>query len=117
MELLHFLDFSYQGWRSYTTNQMFSPLDKLLVNPTRLMIVAVLTKAENCDFNYLKQITETTQGNLSVQLKKLKESGYISIHKSFENNYPKTTCSITKAGTKAFKDHFSNLKNYQNLKL
>ena len=80
------------------------------------MIVAVLTKAENCDFNYLKQITETTQGNLSVQLKKLKESGYISIHKSFENNYPKTTCSITKAGTKAFKDHFSNLKNYQNFK-
>jgi DNA-binding HxlR family transcriptional regulator len=95
---------------------MFSPLDKLLVNPIRLMIVAVLTKAENCDFNYLKQITETTQGNLSVQLKKLKESGYISIHKSFENNYPKTTCSITKAGTKAFEDHFSNLKNYQNFK-
>jgi len=96
---------------------MFSPLDKLLVNPTRLMIVSVLTKVENCDFNYLKQITETTQGNLSVQLKKLKESGYISIHKSFKNNYPKTTCSITKLGIKAFEDHFSNLKNYQNIKL
>ena len=52
---------------------MFSPLDKLLVNPTRLMIVSVLAKVENCDFNYLKQITETTQGNLSIQLKKLKE--------------------------------------------
>ena len=96
---------------------MFSPLDKLLVNPTRLMIVAVLAKVENCDFNYLKQITETTQGNLSIQLKKLKESGYISINKSFENNYPKTSCSITKAGIKAFEDHFSNLKNYQDLKL
>ena len=96
---------------------MFSPLDKLLVNPTRLMIVAVLAKVENCDFNYLKQITETTQGNLSIQLKKLKESGYISIHKSFENNYPKTSCSITKVGLKAFEDHFENLKNYQNLKL
>jgi len=96
---------------------MFSPLDKLLVNPTRLMIVAVLAKVESCDFNYLKQITETTQGNLSVQLKKLKESGYISIHKSFENNYPKTSCSITKVGIQAFEDHFTNLKNYQDLKL
>tara|TARA_B110001469_G_scaffold58329_1_gene56054 strand:- start:18014 stop:18304 length:291 start_codon:yes stop_codon:yes gene_type:complete len=96
---------------------MFSPLDKLLVNPTRLMIVAVLAKVENCDFNYLKKITVTTQGNLSIQLKKLKESGYISIHKSFENNYPKTSCSITKVGIKAFEDHFTNLKNYQDLKL
>ncbi|MDC1194907.1 transcriptional regulator [Flavobacteriaceae bacterium] len=96
---------------------MFSPLDKLLVNPTRLMIVSVLAKVENCDFNYLKQITETTQGNLSVQLKKLKESDYISIDKRFENNYPKTSCSITKAGLKAFDDHFTNLKNYQDLKL
>jgi DNA-binding transcriptional ArsR family regulator len=96
---------------------MFSPLDKLLVNPTRLMIVSVLAKVENCDFNYLKQITETTQGNLSIQLKKLKESGYIFIDKSFENNYPKTNCSITKAGIKAFEDHFENLKNYQDLKL
>ena len=96
---------------------MFSPLDKLLVNPTRLMIVSVLAKVENCDFNYLKQITETTQGNLSIQLKKLKESGYIFIDKSFENNYPKTNCSITKAGIKAFEDHFENLKKYQTLKL
>ena len=81
------------------------------------MIVAVLAKVDNCDFNYLKQITETTQGNLSVQLKKLKESGYISIDKSFENNYPKTNCSITKLGLKAFDGHFTNLKNYQDLKL
>lgn len=96
---------------------MFKPLDKLLVNPTRLMIISVLANVENCDFNYLKQLTETTQGNLSVQLKKLKESGYISIEKSFENNYPKTRCSITKIGIKAFEDHFTNLKNYQNIKL
>ena len=96
---------------------MFKPLDKILVNPIRLMIVSVLMKVENCDFNYLKKITKTTQGNLSIQLKKLKESGYISIHKSFENNYPKTSCSITKTGVKAFEGHFENLKNYQDLKL
>ena len=96
---------------------MFKPLDKILVNPIRLMIVSVLMKVENCDFNFLKQLTETTQGNLSIQLKKLKECGYISIDKSFEKNYPKTNCKITKAGIKAFKDHFENLKEYQNLNL
>ena len=96
---------------------MFSPLDKLLINPTRLIIMSVLTKVDNCDFNYLKKVTETTQGNLSIQLKKLKESHYISIEKSFENNYPKTNCSITKTGIKAFEDHFKNLKEYQNLNL
>jgi len=96
---------------------MFKPLDKILVNPIRLMIVSVLMKVENCDFNFLKQLTETTQGNLSIQLKKLKECGYISIDKSFENNYPKTSCSITKIGIKAFEDHFKTLKQYKNLNL
>lgn len=96
---------------------MFKPLDKLLVNPVRLIIISVLANVENCDFNYLKKLTQTTQGNLSIQLKKLKENDYISIEKSFENNYPKTTCFITKTGRKAFESHFANLKNYQNLKL
>lgn len=96
---------------------MFKPLDKILVNPIRLMIVSVLIKVERCDFNYLKKLTETTQGNLSVQLKKLNACDYITIEKSFENNYPKTSCSITKTGVKAFEDHFANLKYYQNLKL
>lgn len=81
------------------------------------MIVSVLMKAENCDFNFLKQRTQTTQGNLSVQLKKLKECGYINIDKSFENNYPKTNCSITKTGIKAFEDHFETLKQYLNLSI
>jgi len=81
------------------------------------MIVSVLMKVENCDFNFLKQLTDTTQGNLSIQLKKLKECGYIAIDKSFENNYPKTNCSITKIGVKAFEDDFENLKEYQNLNL
>ena len=48
------------------------------------MIVSILMKVENCDFNFLKQLTQTTQGNLSIQLKKLNECGYISINKSFE---------------------------------
>ena len=59
------------------------------------MVMSVLVKVSSCDFNYLKKITESTQGNLSVQLKKLAESEYISIAKSFENNYPKTKLKIT----------------------
>ena len=68
---------------------MFEPLDKLLTYPVRLMVMSDIVNVNSCDFNYLKKITESTRGNLSVQLKKLAESGYISIAKSFENNYPK----------------------------
>jgi len=96
---------------------MFEPLDKLLTNPIRLMVMSVLIKVSDCDFNYLKKVTNSTQGNLSVQLKKLEESGYISIAKSFENNYPKTRCTITKTGVKAFEKHFRSLQSYQNLDL
>ena len=96
---------------------MFEPLDKLFTNPIRLMVMSVLVKVSGCDFNYLKKITNSTQGNLSIQLKKLAENEYISITKSFENNYPKTKCNITKKGILAFENHFKNLKKYQNLDL
>ncbi len=96
---------------------MFSPLDKLLTNPVRLMVMSVLVKVNICDFNYLKKITNSTQGNLSIQLKKLAENEYISISKSFENNYPKTRCTITKTGIAAFEKHFKALQSYQNLDL
>ena len=66
------------------------------------MVMSVLIKVDSCDFNHLKKATNSTQGNLSVQLKKLYENDYISITKSFEKNYPKTSCKITKTGTKAF---------------
>ena len=92
-------------------------IDKLLLNPIRLKIISTLISVSECDFNYLKKITESSQGNLSVQLKKLAESGYISIAKSFENNYPKTKCNVTKKGILAFENHFKNLKKYQNIDL
>jgi len=75
---------------------MNKPIDKLLFNPIRLKIISTLINTSKCDFNHLKKITESTQGNLSIQIKKLKENDYINIEKSFKNNYPQTTCSITK---------------------
>ena len=68
-----------------------------------------LINNSECDFNYLKKITESTQGNLSIQLKKLKEEKYINIKKKFTNNYPKTSCSITEKGKNKFEEFFKNL--------
>lgn len=96
---------------------MFEPLNKLLTNPIRLMVMSVLIKVESCDFNYLKKITQSSQGNLSVQIKKLAEADYIKINKSFDKNYPKTTCYISKKGIVAFEKHFKNLNKYKNPKL
>ena len=63
---------------------MLKPLDKTLTNNIRLMVVSILVKVNSCDFNYLKKITNSTQGNLSIQLKKLAQIEYIVISKSFE---------------------------------
>ena len=96
---------------------MLKPLDKILTNNIRLMVVSILVKVNSCDFNYLKKITNSTQGNLSIQLKKLAQIEYIIISKSFEKNYPKTSCSITKKGVKAFQEHFKALQSYKDLEI
>ncbi|UBM63349.1 transcriptional regulator [Candidatus Sulfidibacterium hydrothermale] len=94
---------------------MYQELDKVLSQPVRLIIVSTLMKVRSADFNYLKEVTNTTQGNLSHQLKKLKEAGYIEIEKKFVNNYPKTICRITSQGKKAFADYVEKMKTYLNL--
>jgi DNA-binding transcriptional ArsR family regulator len=84
-------------------------MDKFLFNPIRLKIMSSLINNSECDFNHLKKITGSTQGNLSIQLKKLKEEKYIDIEKTFSNNYPKTSCSITERGKIKFEDFFKDL--------
>ena len=93
---------------------MTKSMDKLLFNPIRLKIMSSLINNSQCDFNHLKKITETTQGNLSIQLKKLKEEKYIEIEKTFSNNYPKTSCSITEKGKIKFEEFFKNLIKMKN---
>ena len=73
-----------------------------------------LINNSQCDFNHLKKVTESTQGNLSIQLKKLKEEKYIEIKKTFSNNYPKTSCSITEKGKIKFEEFFKNLIKMKN---
>lgn len=94
---------------------MYHNLDSVLNQQVRLAIVSILIKVNRADFNYLKERTQTTQGNLSHQLKKLKESDYINIDKTFEKNYPKTYCSLTSKGKKAFEEYVEQMKKYLNL--
>ncbi|HRH58438.1 MAG TPA: transcriptional regulator, partial [Chitinophagales bacterium] len=67
---------------------------------------------KEADFTFIQEATNSTNGNLSVQISKLKEAEYIEVKKAFENNYPKTTCKITKKGIKAFEKYVQDIKNY-----
>jgi DNA-binding MarR family transcriptional regulator len=92
----------------------FKELDPLLHSQLRLAVISLLISLESADFTYLKEKTNSTAGNLSVQLDKLSEAGYISIDKSFKGKRPLTTCKITRKGIKAFEDYVTNLKSYIN---
>jgi DNA-binding MarR family transcriptional regulator len=93
---------------------MFKDLDPLLHSQLRLAIISLLISVETAEFTYLKEKTNSTAGNLSVQLDKLNEAGYISVEKAFKGKKPVTTCKITKKGIKAFEDYVNTLKQYIN---
>ncbi len=77
--------------------------------------MSILTSIEEAEFSYLKEKTNATSGNLSVQISKLKEAGYIEIKKQFNNNYPQTLCKITPTGKEAFDNYVKALQTYMNL--
>jgi len=87
-------------------------LDPIIHAQLRLAIMSVLASVNKADFNYLKEITEASSGNLSVQINKLKDAGYLKVTKTFKNNYPLTECAITKKGRAAFQTYCENLKSY-----
>lgn len=91
---------------------MFPKLDPLLHSELRLAIISILAGVEEADFNYLKEQTGATSGNLSVQIDKLAEAGYISIEKGFKGKMPRTTCKITSSGMEAFRSYVKALKKY-----
>jgi len=94
---------------------MYKDLDPVLNTPVRLAIVSTLIKMKQADFNYLMEITNTTQGNLSHQIKKLNEAEYIEVIKTFKGNYPHTVCKLTKKGRKAFENYVEDIKKYLHL--
>ncbi|MBK8500040.1 MAG: transcriptional regulator [Flavobacteriales bacterium] len=90
----------------------FAPLDPVLHNQLRLGVVSLLVAAEEADFNFLLEKTGATRGNLSVQITKLKDAGYIRVEKSFKDNYPNTSCSLTPQGLSAFERYVKAIKEY-----
>ncbi|GAA5027246.1 transcriptional regulator [Marivirga lumbricoides] len=91
---------------------MFKPLDPLLHSQLRLAIMSLLMNVEQAEFTYIKEKTEATAGNLSVQVNKLKDAGYITVEKSFKDNYPLTTCKVTEKGIDAFENYLNALRSY-----
>ncbi|MDB5086653.1 MAG: transcriptional regulator [Mucilaginibacter sp.] len=94
---------------------MYNELDPVLNTPVRLAIVSALIKIKQADFNYLMEITKTTQGNLSHQIKKLNEAEYVEVIKTFKGNYPHTICKLTETGRLAFEKYVSDIKKYLHL--
>ena len=91
---------------------MFRELDPLLHSQLRLAVVSLLMGLDEADFVYLKERTEATAGNLSVQIDKLCQAGYIDVEKGFEGKRPRTVCRITLKGRQAFAEYVDALKDY-----
>lgn len=91
---------------------LFPALDPLLHSELRLAVVSLLINVEEADFVYIKEQTGATAGNLSVQLDKLSQAGYIEVEKSFNGKKPRTTCRLTQQGLRAFETYVEALKSY-----
>ena len=90
----------------------FKTLDPLLHSQLRLAVMSLLISAEAADFVYIKEKTESTAGNLSVQIDKLSTAGYIKVDKTFVGKKPRTTCTITPKGISAFENYVLALQQY-----
>lgn len=90
----------------------FKDLDPILHSQLRLAVVSILMNVDAADFTYIKEQTDATSGNLSVQISKLKDAGYIEVEKKFKGNYPQTRCTITPLGRERFESYVDDLKEY-----
>ncbi|GAB5539883.1 MAG: transcriptional regulator [Salibacteraceae bacterium] len=91
---------------------MFKSLDPILHSPLRLAIMSLLMSIDKADFTYLKDKTSATSGNLSVQITKLEDAGYIKVIKGYKGKRPHTVCSITRLGKTNFQLYVNALNDY-----
>ena len=91
---------------------MFKDLDPILHSQLRLAVVSFLIGVKEAEFTLIREKTNATAGNLSVQINKLKEAGYIDVTKQFKDNYQQTVCRITPEGVTAFEEYVLNLQSY-----
>lgn len=91
---------------------MFKKLNPLLHSELRLAVMSILVGVDEADFVYIRKQSGATAGNLSVQLDKLSEAGYIAVEKGFKDKKPCTTCRVTEAGISAFSEYVAALMGY-----
>jgi DNA-binding transcriptional ArsR family regulator len=91
---------------------MFRELNPLLHSELRLAVMSLLLGVEEADFVYIREQTGATAGNLSVQLDKLRQAGYVEVTKTFKGKMPCTLCRITPTGVDAFREYVEALKTY-----
>ena len=91
---------------------MFKDLDPILHSQLRLAVMSLLISVREAEFTFLKENTNATAGNLSVQIQKLKDAGYIDVVKQFKDNYPQTICKVTGKGIAAFEKYVTDLQAY-----
>jgi DNA-binding MarR family transcriptional regulator len=89
-------------------------VDRLIHEPARLMIVAILYAVESADFLYLQRETELTKGNLSSHLSKLENADYIEIEKTYRGKIPLTVCRLTDKGRQAFENYRNQIQKFVN---
>ena len=90
--------------------RQISELDRVIHEPGRLIIVALLSAVEECDFLYLQHESQLNKGTLSSHLARLEEAGYVEIEKTYRGKVPRTLLRLTPAGRKAFEDYRKKMK-------
>jgi len=88
----------------------FLQIDRVIHEKGRLAIMSMLAASPELSFTELRDTLNMTDGNLTTHIRTLQEAGYISVTKSYQNNRPLTTCSVTAAGKKAFANYINLLE-------
>jgi DNA-binding MarR family transcriptional regulator len=88
----------------------FLQLDRVIHEKGRLAIMSLLAASPELSFTELRDTLTMTDGNVTTHIRTLQEAGYLAVAKSFQNNRPLTTCSLTAAGRKAFADYIALLE-------
>ena len=89
--------------------------DELILSKTRLGIISSLLRGDKLEFTYLRNTLNLSDGNLSVQIRKLEEAGYIKVEKIYVDRKPKTFCKITGKGRKTIRDLIRKLENLEGI--
>jgi len=91
---------------------MFKELNPLLHSELRLAIMSILISVEEADFLFIKEKTGASPGNISVQIDKLSEAGYIKVEKGFIGKRTRTVCKLSEEGANAFAEYVEAIKSY-----